>query len=152
MADRICPRCNAKAESDRWAYCPFCGTRYEGAPPALALGLSIDRDKYERVSWEKIRLDSDKFNHRCVSFEARFEGIQHHFAPVERLGITSRNYVNFSCAGNLTNYVKQTDMRLVERLKRLTPFATVTIFAQITILRNPGGKDVIVVLVDDIDV
>jgi hypothetical protein len=150
LAERVCSRCNARAESDRWVYCPFCGTRYEGASPPSD-STSRERENYERVTWEKIRLDYDKFNHKGVRLEVRFSGLQHHFAPVERLGFTDRDYVNFYFIGNWTNYVKRTNLRLVERLKRLTPYSTVILFAQIQIVKNPGGQDIIVVLVDDID-
>jgi hypothetical protein len=151
LGERVCSRCNAKAESDRWVYCPFCGTRYEGATPGPDAAGPSDRDKYERVSWEKIRLDIEKFNHRYVCFEVRYVGVESHFAPVEILGITSRNYVNFRFIGNSTNYAKQSNPKLVERLKRLTPYAQITLYARIAVVKNPGGQDVIVVLADDVD-
>jgi len=149
LADRVCSRCNARAESDRWVYCPFCGTRYDTGPAGSDTGPG--RENYERVSWEKIRLDYDKYNHKCVRLEVRFNGVQHHFAPVERVGISERDYVNFYFIGNWTNYVKRTNTRLVERLQRLTPYSTVALFAQIQIIPNPGGQDTIVLLVDDIE-
>jgi hypothetical protein len=150
LADRMCARCNAKAESERWVYCPYCGTKYEGG--SLPPDATTSEDRYERVSWEKIKLDFDKFNHRCVRFEVRFNGIQNHFAPAERIGITERDYINFYFIGNWTNYVKQSNTKLAEKIKRLTPYTTVTLLAQITVLKNPGSDPIIVVIVDDIDV
>jgi hypothetical protein len=151
LGERLCSRCNARAESDRWVYCPFCGTRYEGVAPGPDAVSGSDRDKYERVTWEKIRLDIEKFNHRYVCFEVRYLGIGSHFAPVEILGITSRDYVNFRFVGNATNYAKQSPPKLVERLRRLTPYAMITVYARIKVVKNPGGQDVIVVLADDVD-
>ena len=150
LADRLCTKCKARAESDRWVYCPFCGTRYDTSP--VGAEAPSDRANYESVSWEKIRLDCDKFHHKQVRFEARFNGVQHHFAPAERIGITEANYVNFYFIGNWTNYVKSSNARLVERLKRLSPYANIIIFGEIQVLKNPGGQDIILVLVDDIDV
>ena len=63
-----------------------------------------------------------------------------------------RDYVNFYFIGNWTNYVKSSNARLVERLKRLSPYANIIIFADIQVLKNPGGQDIILVLVDNIDV
>lgn len=149
LADRLCPRCNAKAESEKWIYCPLCGTRYDGTASGEDTFM---REKYERVSWEKARIDYEKFNHKYVRIEVRFNGIRDHFAPVERMGITERDYVNFYFIGNWTNYIKRSNLRLVERLKRLSSYATIVMYARIEILKNPGSQDVIVVLVDDFDV
>ena len=151
FADRVCSRCNAKAESDRWVYCPFCGARYDSPSAPSSDSPALVRDKYERVSWFKIKVDYPKLHNKFVCFEARYYGIHDHFAPVEKIGITKTDYINFYIIDNWTNYVNRSNKRLAERIERLPLYTNITIFAQIKIVLNPGGQDTIAVLVDDLD-
>lgn len=149
--ERTCVRCNAKAESDKWVYCPYCGTKYESADTPSQTESRLERGKYERVTLEKIKVDYDKFKGRFVCFQAQYNGIHHHYAPVEILGITEANYVNFFIIGNQTNYVKRSAVKVVERLQRVPLHAIITIYARIEVLKKFTEPPIIVVLMDDFD-